>query len=1011
MPLRTLAAVSAVLIASAFVRAAEQSIDFNRDVKPILAKNCFACHGPDDSHREGNLRLDRRDGAVKVRKDGGAAVVPGKPSDSRLVERVTAKGDEDRMPPPEAGDRLKPEQVAILKRWIESGANYSEHWSLVKPRRPILPPLRDEAWPRHGMDHFILSRLEREGMKPSGPADKFVLLRRASLDLRGLPPTPQEVDEFAKDSAPDAYEKMVDRFLADPAYGERWARVWLDLARYADSAGYGSDPLRPNMWRYRDWVIDAFNKNQSYDRFTIEQIAGDLLPNSTLEKKIATAFHRNTMTNTEGGTDDEEFRVVAVKDRVDTTMQVWMGLTIGCAKCHNHKYDPFTQKEYYRLYAIFNQTADADRADEAPTIPAPSHEQLEQIRTIDAQLAALKKKLDAPSPDLEAVQAKWEAEMRLATPATSPVKWSAYDGPRDGPKVQAQPDGSVKLSASVAGENSVTLPFTAGSEQVTGFRLEVLPEDRSVDGFTLHEFGASVRWGSGPPVGRYVRVELPGKGKILSLAEVQVFRGGTNVAPKGTATQSSTDFEGAAKRAIDGNTDGDYQKKSTTHTKAESDPWWEVKLADAGPVESIVVWNRTDGGSGARLANFRVLVLDESRKLVWQSDVKESPSPSRELESRGGLNLDPADAYATTARDGTSAGGVLHPHGDRRTGWSPDPRAKGPHSIVFLAEFPFALPKGSEGEFALTFEGRGRIRIDAVTDANVSKRLALTPDVRGAIDEPADRRTADQRATAARHYRTIAPALQTIRDEIAKLEKARPQPAMLPIMQELAADKRRTTRMLVKGDFLNPADPVEPGVPSSLPPLRGASPDRLALAKWLVSPENPLTARVAANRDWAQLFGKGLVETEEDFGTQGELPSHPELLDWLATEYVRLGWDTKAFLKMLVTSSTYRQSAKVTPEQLSKDPKNRYYGRAPRFRLEAEMVRDQALALSGLLSRKIEPLLRPGTAIPPRSRDGARPGAGAIGIVEQEDWGAERVPAATAGALAGGVQRPAHLAD
>src|SRR5438128_3583111 len=358
------------------------TVDFNRDIRPIFSRNCFPCHGQDAAHRATKMRLDRRESAVKMQKDGNTPIVPGSPQQSELYRRITAKDEDERMPPKESGHHLTPTQIEMLRRWLGQGAPYAEHWAFVKPQRPPLAAVKDRSWPRNGIDYFILDRLERAGMQPSEEADRFMLLRRASLDLRGLPPTPKEVDAFARDISPNAYEKAVDRFLKDPAYGERWARMWLDLARYADSAGYGSDPLR-TIWRYRDWVIDAFNRNLPYDQFTLEQIAGDLQPNPTLEQKMATAFHRNTMTNTEGGTDDEEFRTAAVKDRVDTTLQVWMGLTMRCAKCHSHKYDPITQAEYYRLYAFFNQTADADREDEAPVIPAPTLDMLEQNRRID----------------------------------------------------------------------------------------------------------------------------------------------------------------------------------------------------------------------------------------------------------------------------------------------------------------------------------------------------------------------------------------------------------------------------------------------------------------------------------------------------------------------------------------------------------------------------------------------------------------------------------------------------
>jgi hypothetical protein len=582
-------------------------VDFNRDIRPILSKNCFACHGQDSARRAGKVRLDRRESAVQKRKHS-VAIVPGRPAQSELVRRVRATDEAERMPPTESGNHLTGGQITLLERWVEEGAPYVEHWSFVKPKRWSLPAVNDASWPKNPIDDFILARLEKAGLKPSPPANRFALLRRLSLDLRGLPPTPKEISAFAGDVSPNAYEKAVDKMLADPAYGERWARVWLDLARYADSAGYGSDPLR-TIWRYRDWVIDAFNRNLLYDQFLIEQIGGDLLPNPTAEQRMATAFHRNTMTNTEGGTDREEFRVAAVKDRVDTTLQVAMGLTMGCAKCHDHKYDPVTQKDYYRFYAFFNQSADADRGDEAPVIPVPTRKVAQNNHEIDVKVA--------------------DVERRLISP-------------------------------------------------------------------------------------RFV----------VSLV---------------------------------------------------------VERPPALPAEALIAYGK-----------------------------------------------------------------------------------------------------------------------------------------------------------------------------IKRLNQSRPAIPTLPVMVELPADKRRETRVMVKGSFLSPGDKVEAGVPAAFHPLpEGAPASRLGVALWLVDRNNPLTARVAVNRLWAQLFGVGLVETEEDFGTQGELPTHPELLDWLATEYVRLGWDTKALLRLIVTSATYRQSAKVTPGRLAKDPRNRLLSHGSRFRLDAEMIRDQALALSGLLSRKL----------------------------------------------------------
>ncbi len=641
-------------------------IDYTRQIRPILAKNCFACHGPDPEARKAGLRLDHRDGATAELESGSRAIVPGDPDASELVFRIGEPDETIRMPPKKAGAMLSPEEVERIKSWVAQGAEYAEHWAFVAPKDRPLPEVRDRDWPRNGIDFWIADRLEREGLSPSREADRYTLLRRLSLDLRGLPPSPGEIAAFVNDESPDAYAKTVQRFLDDPAFGERWARVWLDLARYADSAGLGSDPLRPDMWRYRDWVIDAFNRNLPYDRFTVEQLAGDLLPEPSLEQKVATAFHRNTMTNTEGGTDDEEFRVAAIKDRVDTTMQVWMGLTMGCAKCHTHKYDPITQEEYYRFFAVFNQTADNDQPDERPTIPAPSPEQEAEIERIASQIAELRTKLNTPTPELADAQAKWEAELerRPEWVVVEPGTLKAESGAC----LEVQPDRSIRVAGDgKPAHETYTITSELDAAGLVAFRLEAIPDPtlpkqgagRAADGnFVLSHFAVEaepVDASKATPIGQVVRVEIPGDGKILSLAEVQVFRGGENMAPKGKAKQSSTDYEGAAERAIDGKTDGHYfDAKSTTHTATEANPWWEVALAEAGPVERVVVWNRTDGGVGVRLANFRVSVLDGDRKVVWQADVAEPPKPSRELATSGQRSIP-----AHPRRGRLLAGGIL----------------------------------------------------------------------------------------------------------------------------------------------------------------------------------------------------------------------------------------------------------------------------------------------------------------------------------------------------------------
>src|SRR5579872_676174 len=569
--------------------------DYLHDIRPILTANCFSCHGMDDKKRQAGLRLDKPEGAFAKTHEGDRPIIPGKPLSSEVYLRITARS-ESKMPPEASGKRLTQDEIATIRRWISAGAKYQPHWAFVAPRRPAAPRVQHATWVRGPIDAFIAERLERNGLAPSPEADRYTLIRRLSLDLIGLPPTPSEVKAFIEDRSPDAYARVVDRLLSSPRFGEKWARKWLDIARYADSAGYGSDPLRPNLWPYRDWLINALNKNLPYDRFITEQVAGDLLPNPTPEQLIATAFNRNTMTNTEGGTDREEFRTAAVLDRSITTMQAFTGLTLGCAKCHSHKFDPITNEEFYRFTAFFNQTEDNDQPDERPTAPL--------------------------TPELEAARA---AELK------------------------------------------------------------------------------------------------------------------------------------------------------------------------------------------------------------------------RQLES----------------------------------------------------------------------------------------------DMAAAAKEP-------QSSQAAARVLADKKALDGIK------------PVALPIMKELPPEKHRHSHVLVLGNFLLPAAPVQPGFPAAFPPPpAGAPANRLGVAEWLVSRSNPLTARVEVNRIWAQLFGTGIVETEEDFGQQGALPSHPELIDWLAVEFMERGWDMKAIIREIVCSGAYRQSCRVSAAGLAKDARDRLLWRYPRRRLDAETVRDQALALSGLLSEKL----------------------------------------------------------
>lgn len=944
-------------------------IDFNRDIRSILSNNCFTCHGPDDAERQAGLRLDLRNEAIAELDSGARAIVPGDPNQSELLARITTDDDDLRMPPADLGKKLSPREIELLTRWIAEGAEYAQHWAYVKPVRPVLPDVSDspkwKSWPRNGIDYFILDRLLDEPLTPSPEADKYALARRVCLDLTGLPPTLEQVDGFVSDTDPLAYEKYVDRLLASEAYGEHWARKWLDLARYADSAGYADDPPR-TIWAYRDYVIRAFNENKPFDEFTIEQIAGDLLPYPTRDQLIATAFHRNTMTNNEGGTNDEEFRNVAVVDRVNTTMAVWMGTTMACAQCHNHKYDPLTQEEYFQLFAIFNNSADADLRDESPLLEIWTEEQNTRKAQWQQTIAELEKKITTPTDKLLEAQAKWEARLK-SEPEWVTVRPSAVTL-RSKEDVTIDEAGTVRIAkAHEKDVTSVRIPLDQLSGPVTALRLDALPDD-SLPGkgpgfgggnFVITRILASVVPPDGTRLsGRYVRLELPGKDKILSLAEVQVFSGSSNIASSGKASQSSTAYDGPAELAIDGNTNGDYAAKSVTHTAISENPWWELDLRKSAPIDRLVIWNRTDNKLQGRLAGVRIVVLDEKRELVWEKVLEKGPEASSELALSNVRSVSIAEAHADHSQEGFAASNVLDGKEPNKTGWAIAPHPGKEHSLTLALGKPIEPESGSVLEVRIEQLSQhanhtlGRFRILATSDSRAVERARIPAATRAILSIPKDQRTAEQSQTLTGYYLTIAPELKPARDLLAKtklqLEKLRPY-TTVPIMKELAPEKRRVTRIQLRGNFLDQGKEVQPGMPAIFheSDVHGP-PDRLALARWLVHPDNPLTARVVVNRYWEALFGVGLVRTSEEFGSQGDLPSHPELLDWLACELMDNGWDLKGLLRLLVTSAAYRQSCKVSPELYDRDPENRLLARGPRFRLTAEMIRDQALFLSAV---------------------------------------------------------------
>ncbi len=816
--------------------AAELPVDFAKEIEPILIKRCSECHGPDK--QKANLRLDSRASALAEPKSGKPALVPGHPDQSGVLARVTSADPDELMPP--KGARLTPDEVGSLRRWIAAGAVWPEvdirkHWAFLAPVHPVPPTIETPgAVVRNDIDRFIHARLAKEGLSMRPEADRATLIRRASLDLTGLPPTWAEVEAFRRDASPDAYEKLVDRLLASPHYGEHMARGWLDLARYADSNGYQVDLAR-SIWPYRDWVIDAYNRNLPFDQFTVEQLAGDLLPNPTLAQRIATGFNRNTKLNDEGGGDAEEYRVKAVKDRVATLGTAWLGLTLNCAECHTHKYDPITQAEYYKIYAFFNNSTDGGNYNPAPAVDVPRPDLRDTEDHVRTRLERTRRDLAAAEAKAASAQPKWEraagkGDVWKVLPLRNPVSTGGSD-------YTHLPDGSLLGKGVNPIYDTITVESETDLAGITAVMLEVLPDP------SLPKHGPG-RWGQ---TGNFILDEFS-----------------MSATPKSGPAPAVTNlfFSGAT---------ADWEQQ---YYKAEH-------AVDRNP----------------------------------------------------------------------------------KTGWAIGPRFGERHFLIArLAE-----PGGRAGGSRLTFRfdhyhGNshciGRFRISATTEKDPANWWPVPSEVRSAIAVQPGKRTPEQARAIAATYRASLPAVRRLELDRYQLEQKQrrlaDQKFSSMVMQERGEPKPRGTYIHVRGDFLTKGDDVAAGVPAVFPALpAGIPPNRLALARWIVDPANPLTARVAVNRIWERCFGTGIVKTSEDFGRQGEAPSHPELLDWLATEFVRTGWDTKAMLKLVVTSAAYRQDAVADSTRLEKDFYNRLLSRGPRFRMDAEMIRDHALAVSGLLNPKV----------------------------------------------------------
>ena len=805
--------------------ASPAKITFNEHIRPLLSNTCFQCHGPDEKKRDADLRLDTPEGATKD-LGGYSAIVPGNPEKSVLLERIVSHDKEEVMPPPKSKKPpLSPAEVALLRRGIAEGAKYSGHWAFEPLSKEPPPEVTPSAWTRNGVDRFILSRLQSLGVAPSPEAPKNVLLRRLSLDLTGIPPSPEETAAFLADPLPDAYERAAERLLASPHYGERWGRHWLDQARYADSNGYSIDAPR-DMWPFRDWVIRALNEDMPFDRFTIEQLAGDLLPSPSKSQLIASAFHRNTMINQEGGSNAEQFRDEAVVDRINTTGAVWLGLTVGCAQCHSHKYDPISHQEYFKLFAFFNSSTDVNSTGQTlEVLPGEFLGSPLKAGVTPARYAEATAKAASHKREAAARQKKWVEQVQTSPKdvAWQPVHVDSFVA-SSGRDHALEPEGFVRLSAGAKAKDSFLLTFSTPLEQVGALRLRVAPEVAAgkTPAYTLNEF------------------ELLADGVPVPLALALVEK----ETPKNSA-----------KAAIDTDATTAWIPEPATAKNGEFEIWFLPTVPVGLKPGSLTVRLRQETGA------------------AFQGKFQIAATPTSPLLP--------------------------------------------PDTLLAKAAFEAAARAG---------EGA---KLTAAETGALSKAFVL-------LDK--------EQAQADR--------------ELEKLRKAA-NPATLLIMKE--QPEPRPTLLHLRGDYLSPdtkLGPLTPNTPQVLPALlpspgEAKSPTRLTLARWLVRDDNPLTPRVTVNRVWMHYFGLGLVETENDFGTQGTPPSHAELLDWLSREFVQKGWSLKQLHRNIVLSATYRQSSNHRPDLAEKDARNLWLARQNRVRLDAEIVRDSALQASGLLNKTL----------------------------------------------------------
>jgi hypothetical protein len=857
-----------LLVLAVTAPAGAAPIEYNRDIRPILSENCFPCHGADSASRKAKLRLDTFAEATALREDGAPAVVPGKPAASEAIRRLFDPGD-DLMPPESSHKILTAAQKDLLRRWVAQGAEYQPHWAFLTPQRPNPPKVRNPNWARNPLDQFILARLEQEKLKPAAEADRRTLARRLSLDLTGLPPQPEVVAAFLADASPNAYEKLVDQFLASPQWGEHRGRYWLDAARYADTHGIHFDNYR-EMWTYRDWVINAFNANLAFDQFTIQNLAGDLLPNATLEQKIASGFNRCNITTSEGGAIDEEYLVLYARDRTETTSQIWLGLTAGCAVCHDHKYDPLSQKEFYELSAFFNNTTqkamDGNVKDTPPVVV---------VARPDEQ-----KRWDALQPEIAA------AEKRVAARKTQArLEFDAWLGQADFTTLAGRlPTNALDTHIALTAAAGETLPAPFG------------PDPHAIT------IGTNAAWVDGA------------------------------IAPKAWSVSTNAPIELAAA--------GDYERTNKFSYAA----WVKLSVDKSGAVFARM----KEGG------DFRGWDLWIEGNKPAAHFVHQWPTNALKVTGKKELLKDKWNHICITYDGSSRAKGLkIYVNGEAQE----VDRAKDALKGSIRTETAFTIGQRNGGS-RLDHTAIQDLRIyQAELSPSEIKALAEIPRLKWLARKPAETRTKEETeelyllwlGTVDQTYQNLSAAEAGLKQEA---EDIRARGTVAYVMHEREAPPE--AYLLFRGEYDKRREKLTPATPAVFPPMPTALPrNRLGFAQWLMQPENPLTARVTVNRFWQELFGTGLVRTAGDFGVAGEMPSHPELLDWLAVEFRESGWDVKRFYKLLVTSATYRQSAVTTPAKLAKDPHNQLLARGPRFRMDAEMVRDYALASSGLLVPKI----------------------------------------------------------